>query len=280
MRRATVVGAAGFIGRHLARHLRGEGFDVHEAVRGDAGWLEGPLGHVFYCAGLTADYAQRPHDTVESHVGLLNRVLQQGRFDSLVYLSSTRLYDGSLADPAAEDTPLALQPRQPRHLFDLSKAIGEALCHAAGRGQARVARLSCVVRGSDDAGGFLPQLLRDVARSVAGAEGGSPPRLRVDTSPSAARDYVHLDDVLRALVLIATRGTQPVYNVAGGRNLANRELFARLRELSGCEVVALRHDIVRPAPRIDISRLRREFGWRPACMLDKLADLLPAAQPC
>lgn len=279
-RHATVIGAAGFIGRHLARHLRGEGFEVHEAARGDARWLEGPLGHVYYCAGLTADYAQRPHDTVEAHVALLNRVLQQGRFDALVYLSSTRLYDGSLADPADEDVPLALRPQQPRHLFDLSKALGEALCRAAGGGRARVARLSCVVRDADDTGGFLPQLLRDVARSVAGAEGGSAPRLCVDTTPSAARDYVHLDDVLRALVLIATRGTQPVYNVAGGRNLANRELFARLRELSGCEIVALRHDIVRPAPRIDISRLRREFGWRPACVLDKLADLLPAPLPC
>lgn len=280
MRHATVIGAAGFIGRHLARHLRDGGFEVHEPARGDARWLDAPLGQVFYCAGLTADYAQRAHDTVEAHVALLNRVLQRGRFDSLVYLSSTRLYDGSLADLAGEETPLALQPHQPRHLFDLSKALGEALCHAAGGGRARVARLSCVVRDADDATGFLPQLLRDVVRSVAAADGGVPPRLHVDTTSGAARDYVHLDDVLRALVLIATRGTQPVYNVAGGRNLANRELFARLRELSGCDIVALRHDIVRPAPRIDISRLRGEFGWRPAHMLDKLADLLPAALPC
>jgi UDP-glucose 4-epimerase len=280
MRHATVIGAAGFIGRHLSRRLRDEGFEVHEAARDPLRCLDGPLGHVFYCAGLTADYAQRPHDTVQAHVSLLSDVLKHGLFDSLVYLSSTRLYDGAIVDLADEGTALALDPRQPRHLYDLSKALGESLCHAAGSGRARVARLSCVYRDADDADGFLPQLLRDVPQALARAESGLPPRLRIDTTPHATRDYVHLDDVLQALLLIATRGTQPVYNIASGRNLSNRELFTRLRELSGCEVVASQRHLVRPAPRIDISRLQHEFAWRPACLLDKLAELLPAEALC
>lgn len=280
MRHATVIGAAGFIGRHLARHLRDVGVEVHETARDSLHWLDRPLGNVFYCAGLTSDHAQRPHDTVDAHVGLLNRVLQQGQFESLVYLSSTRLYDGTLADPAGEDAGLMLHPCLPRHLYDLSKALGESLCHAAGHGRARIARLSCVVRDADDADGFLARLLRDVPRAVAQDESGRPPRLQVDTTPYATRDYVHMDDVLRALVLIATRGTQPVYNVASGRNISNRELFARLRELSGCELVASQRHIVHPSPRIDIARMRHEFGWHPACMLDKLAALLPAPALC
>jgi len=280
MRHATVIGAAGFIGRHLARHLRDAGVEVHETARDSLHWLDRPLGHVFYCAGLTSDHAQRPHDTVDAHVGLLNRVLQQGQFESLVYLSSTRLYDGTLVDPADEDAALMLHPCLPRHLYDLSKALGESLCHAAGHGRARIARLSCVVRDADDADGFLARLLRDVPRAVAQDESGRPPRLQVDTTPYATRDYVHMDDVLRALVLIATRGTQSVYNVASGRNISNRELFARLRELSGCEIVASQRHIVHPSPRIDIARMRHEFSWHPACMLDKLAALLPAPALC
>jgi len=280
MKHATVIGAAGFIGKHLTPYLRDQGFEVLEAARDTRSWLGGPMGHVFYCAGLTADFAQRPHDTVQAHVSLLSDVLQRAQFESLVYLSSTRLYDGALVDAADEATPLALDPRQPRHLFDLSKALGEALCHAAGAGRARVARLSCVYRDAADADGFLPQLLRSVPQAVAQVESGTPPRLRVDTTPHAARDYVHLDDVLSALLLIATRGTQPLYNVASGRNLSNRELFARLRELSGCEVVAGRHQMARPSPRIDISRMRREFAWRPTCLLDRLANLLPEPAWC
>jgi UDP-glucose 4-epimerase len=277
---ATVVGAAGFIGRHLLHRLRSQGWDARAAARDDASWLTQPLGRVFYCAGLTADYAQRPHDTVQAHVTLLDRVLQQGRFESLVYLSSTRLYDGRLADHAHEDGALLFDPQQPRHLYDLSKAMGESLCHAAGGARARVARLSCVYRDADDADGFLPQLLRGIPLAQAQAEAGHPARLRVDTNAHSSRDYVHLDDVLVALELIATRGTQAVYNVASGRNLSNRELFTRLRELSGCEILAVQRHIVRPAPRIDISRLREEFGWRPADVLDKLAELMPQDALC
>ncbi len=281
MKHATVVGAAGFIGRALSQHLRGQGFEVHEAARDHQRWLDGPLGHVFYCAGLTADYAQRPHDAVQAHVV----AAQRRAADGPIRFAGVPVVDASvrrLAGRRAQTKPraLALDPRQPRHLYDLSKALGESLCQAAGGGRARVARLSCVYRDADDADGFLPQLLRGVPQALAMAESATPPRLHIDTTLHATRDYVHLDDVLAALVLIATRGTQPLYNVASGRNLSNRELFARLRELSGCEIVAQRQHMARPSPRIDISRLRREFAWRPGCLLDKLADLLPAQALC
>jgi hypothetical protein len=57
-----------------------------------------------------------------------------------------------------------------------------------------------------------------------------------------------VDDVVTALVAIATRGTQPLYNVAGGINVGNAQLFARLGELSGRELRALRADRPTPPP--------------------------------
>ncbi len=104
--------------------------------------------------------------------------------------------------------------------------------------------------------------------------------LEVDSSAEAARDYVHVDDAIEALVAIASRGTQPLYNVASGVNVANRELFARLGELAGCELRALRHaPVPSPAP-VSIERMRGEFGWRPRALLDALPALLGEAVPC
>ena len=279
MSRATVIGAGGFIGRRLVAHLRRLGWDCRAPARDDREFLDdGDLGTVFHCAGLTADFARRPHDTVRAHVTLLNDVLARGRFDALVYLSSTRLYDGEPGFAGAgvdEDTPLALDPAQPRHLFDLSKALGESLCRQASDGRARIARLSCVYSGADDdADGFLGTLL---ARLRAPDRG---PVLDVDSSADAVRDYVHVDDVLDALVAIAGRGTRPLYNVAGGVNVANRQLFARLGELAGCELRALRAGPVScPAP-VSIARMQGEFGWRPRTLLDRLPELLGEAVPC
>ena len=274
--RATVVGAAGFIGSRLLSHLRGLGWDCSAPARDDQSFVDGRLGTVFYCAGLTADFADRPHDTVRAHAGLLNEILARAEFDALVYLSSTRLYDGQpdAGRPADEDTPLVLDPARPRHFYDLSKALGESLCRQAGGGRARVARLSCVHAGAGADSGFLGMLMSTLAEPTAR------PVLEVDSTPHAARDYVHVDDVVTALVAIATCGTQPLYNVAGGLNVGNAQLFARLGELSGCEVRALRTDRPTPPPAISIERIRAEFGWQPTALMDRLPALVQEARSC
>jgi len=71
-------------------------------------------------------------------------VLKEARFEHLVYLSSTRLYDTLDAEIAQEDMPLYLSPIQPRHIYDLSKALGENMCLTITDGRASVARLACV----------------------------------------------------------------------------------------------------------------------------------------
>jgi nucleoside-diphosphate-sugar epimerase len=278
MKRATVIGAGGFIGRHLIAHLRQLGWDCRAPARDDREFVHDDLGTVFHCAGLTADFARRPHDIVRAHVGLLDDVLAFARFDTLVYLSSTRLYDGRPGFAGAEvdeDTPLSLDPAQPRHLYDLSKALGESLCRQASGGRARIARLACVYSGGDDdVDGFLGTLLERVRSSERGT------LLEIDSSPDAARDYVHVDDVVAALVAIATRGTRPLYNVASGTNIANRELFTRLGKLAGCELRGVRAGPVPcPAP-VSIERIQGELGWQPRGLLETLPALLGEAVPC
>ena len=275
-RRATVIGATEFVGRSLLARLRADAWDVCDATNDPLSVCDQPLGYVFYCPAAAVEPRQQPHEMLQSRVSLLGLLLQHGQFESLVYLSSTRLYDGAMADTASEDTPLALDPAQPRRLHDLSLALGEALCRHATSGRAHVARLGCVYRDATDADGFLARLLRDVA----GISFGQPARLQVPTTAQRARDYVHLDDALRALLLIAAGGTQPLYNVASGVNVSNRELFARLQALSGCEIVAGQHHMVRPTPRIDTTRMRQEFGWQPRDLLDNLAELLPQPALC
>ena len=263
---ATLIGGNGFVGRHLQARLQRDGWHCWVPQRDDPALCQRDLGHVFYCAGLTADYAQRPFDTVEAHASLLNRVLRDARYESLVYLSSTRLYD-SLGDiEASEDLPLQLTPDNPRHLYDLSKALGESLCRVAGGGRARVARLSCVWGDGSDAEGFLPDLMR---RVLAARALGTGTRVMVDSSPSLARDYVHIDDVVDALIAVARSAGFAIYNVAGGSNVGNAALFERLGAASGCELVA-RHNHEAPAlPRISVARMAEAFGWRPGNTLDR-----------
>ena len=266
----TVIGASGYIGSRLAAHLRARGHAVWAPARGDAQLQQRALGHVLYCAGLTADFRTRPFDTVDAHVGLLAEVLRHARFESLLYLSSTRVYMGAAS--THEDAALSVMPGDPTSLYNLSKLTGESLCHACGRPGVRVARLSNVVGpGMDAASGNL------VADLVRQARAG---HIVLRSDPQSAKDYVHVDDLLDWLPRIALAGRAATYNVASGRQTLHAQWLAWLQARTGCTLeVAAEAPLQRFAP-IDVKRLQAEWGGAPRAVLaDDLLHLLPSNEP-
>jgi nucleoside-diphosphate-sugar epimerase len=256
----TVIGGAGFVGSALVSHLEAQGHACHATDRRER--LEGEyLEHVIYCAGLTGDWSERPYDTVDAHVSTLAGVARACTFESLLYLSSTRVYDRHPGPLAKEEDHLVTAPED---LYSLSKAMGEAVALAAG---GRVARLSNVYGPRMEGHAFLAALLREAA------ERG---RVTLESSLDSSRDFVSVGDVAALLARTALDGTERVYNVASGIAVTNRELSAALTQLTGCEV------LVRPGaervvrPPIDIARVSGEFGFEPARLLDDLPGLLAA----
>jgi UDP-glucose 4-epimerase len=262
---ATIIGSKGFIGSHLTRHLNINGWNVKEFNRDLKPSKRDNLNHVFYCAGLTNDFASRPFDTVEAHVSSLAFILENCHFESLTYLSSTRLYDGLGLSHVDEETSLQLDPRNPRHLYDLTKATGESLCRIVGQGKARIARLSCVWNAKDDEG-FLPSLLRQSAAS----EGKT---ISIDSSPHFTRDYIHLDDVISGMIAIGTRGRAPLYNLSGGANVSNAELFEWVEKRFNVQIVPSHDHRPASSPIICNQLLSRELGCHPVPLLEKLTQL-------
>lgn len=258
----TVLGGAGFIGSHLLGALRARGVPCSAPGRDED--LSGrDLGHVVYCVGLTADFRQRPLDTVDAHVAALLDVLRTTRFESLLYLSSTRLYAGTPA-PAREDAPLTARPLDPSDLYNLSKAMGESLGLHSGR-PFRVARLSNVYGQDSSSENFLASIVRDALRTG---------RVQLRTSAASEKDYVSIRDVVAVLPEIALRGRERIYNVASGVNVSNGSLCARLRELTGCAVEFAPDAPTVSYPTIDVARITTEFAFRPAGVLADLESLV------
>ncbi len=260
----TILGAGGFIGGHLLAHLRQAGHDCFAPARGDAALFSAELGHVIYCIGLTADFRSRPFDTVRAHVCLLADVLEKARFDSLLYLSSTRLYAG--AAHGNEETPLMVGD-----IYNLSKLTGEALCFASGRELVRVARLSNVFGNDFYSDNFLPAIIRAAVTER---------RVALGTPLDVAKDYVLIDDVVTILPRIALEGKHRIYNVARGRNTSNRELLAKLAETTGCGVDAPTASNALAFPLISIERLVEEFAYAPMDVMDCLAELVESYCRC
>lgn len=259
----TVVGGQGFIGGALATRLARSGEAVWAPAKRDPDLLRRDLGVVYFCAGLTADYDTRPFDTVEAHASLVSRMIEAGRFERFVYLSSTRLYDGLPKAEADEAEPLILDPADPRRIYDLSKALGENLTLTRTDGRGRVARLANVYDWRPGAPGFLSEwLIRARAEND----------LRLDSSPAISRDYIHLDDVVDALIAVAA-GPQPtIVNVASGALVTNGEI-AELFTAAGWQVRFAGDARPAPPPNARVDRLA-SLGVRARPVLQVVGDYL------
>ncbi|WP_010588149.1 NAD-dependent epimerase/dehydratase family protein [Schlesneria paludicola] len=256
----TVLGASGFIGSHLAALAQRQGHDVFCPARDAA--LEGlDLGHVIYAIGLTSDFRQRPHDTVTAHVTKLQEILTQTSFDSLVYLSSTRVYsrcltnmigsDGTVA--VSEETPVSVLSSDFSDLYNISKLMGESLALTHGR-KVKIARLSNVVGMDVTSDNFLISVLR---------EGLKTGRVELRTALDSAKDYVSVSDVADILLRLGTSGKHSIYNLASGVNTTHREIVARLGLLTGTRFHVAPGSPTITFPPIDVRRLVDEFQYAP-----------------
>ncbi len=257
----TVLGASGFIGSRIVKRLETLGRE-HRAIKRHDPLPSGPLGHVVYCIGLTADFRSRPLDTVEAHVCKLLEVLRACEFESLVYLSSTRLY--SEADSTSEETAIRISPLLAGDLYNASKATGESLVLNCGR-RGRVIRISNVYGSDFASNNFLSSIIRDAI---------SRKEVVFQTSADSAKDYISIDNVVDTLIDITTAGKERIYNLASGYNISNGELAETLHRLTGCST-----QFSQPAPLvtfapINIDRLCAEFDFQPSHVLDDMPQLI------
>ncbi|AHK45163.1 MULTISPECIES: SDR family oxidoreductase [Ensifer] len=264
--RFTLLGARGFVGRHLLTYLTSLGHEVIAPAR-DARLTEACHGtHVIYAIGLTADFRQRPFDTIEAHVSLAAELLRDCDFTSFLYLSSTRVYAGSTNTD--ELAALTVRPGNPSDLYNLSKLSGEAICNASGRPNVRIARLSNVVGpASATSESFIGDLCREAAAG----------HITLRSSMASAKDYIWIDDAVKLLTQIAENGQETIYNVASGQQTSNADWVTGLARHTGCRVDVADHAPTITFPPIDIDRIRAEFAFKPERVIDRIADILSFA---
>lgn len=261
----TVLGSGGFIGSHLTVHLKAQGHDVKTPGH-DTSELHGKnLGHVIYCIGLTGNFRQQPFETIEAHVGVLSRLLQNTFFNSFLYLSSTRVYGGLDASRTASEDSLLTGKPSADTLYDYSKLLGESLCLTIDRPAIRIVRLSNVYGIGQSRHTFLGSLTKDLKEKGAAT---------ILDNPASSKDYVSVQDVVPLLEKITLSGKQEIYNIASGMQTRC--------DLLADAIGALGYDIgfadtappVRAFPKIDIARIANEFDFSPRFIQDDLPFLL------
>ncbi|MFF4229236.1 dTDP-glucose 4,6-dehydratase [Streptomyces sp. NPDC001820] len=295
MTRVLVTGGAGFIGSHYVRTLLGPGgpgdvtvtvldaltyagnranltpVEAHPSLT----FVHGNICDVELVHALMSDHDQVVHFAAESHVdrsirdaagfvrtnvvgtqNLLDAALRHevGRF---LYVSTDEVY-GSIENGSwTESSPL--QPNTP---YAASKAAGDMLALSQHRTHGLDVR---VTRCSNNYGPYqFPEKLIPlfITRLLDGREaplygdGGN------------IRDWLHVEDHVRAVELVRTRGRAgEAYNIGGGTLMANRDLVDLIVRACDADWDQIRYVEDRKGHDrrycVDHTRITEELGYRP-----------------
>lgn len=298
MNTILITGAAGFLGRHIAREFaqadwKVVGVDVASPENSGLGpnieyvrqTLPSPSfaellvrtrpAALIHCAGRAsvANSLSDPAADFRAGTVLTFEVLDALRLNAprcrFVLLSSAAVYGNPVALPVAEDQACA--PLSP---YGYHKRQGEVICEEF----ARLFNIPTTAARIFSAygPGLRRQVVWDICRQAL-----TESALRLRGTGGESRDFIHAADVARGLRQIVEKAafTGEVYNLASGIETTIAELAMHLLRWLGRAIPVQFDGVQTPGDPLhwcaDISRLRA-LGWEPRVALDKGLESIAA----
>lgn len=291
---ALVTGGAGFIGSHLVDALVGQKMKVFVVDDLSTGRKDNvnPKATFFKCSITSPAFAKVLRETkpdvvfhLAAHANVRSSV-QDPAFDADVNILGTlaliqlakeanikkiifsstggALYPNALRPPYTEKIPV--EPISP---YGIAKRSAEMYLAFA----QRVYGLSCIIlryanvygprQNEAEEGGVVSIFCKQLLRSLP---------LTINGTGKQTRDFVYVDDVVRANLLAMQKEVQGTFNIGTGKQTSVLGLFRTLKKLTGSKA----EEIFAPAATgevmhsaLDAGLAARKLGWTPRTSLDE-----------
>jgi len=302
--KALIIGAAGFVGRHLITHLKSLGWEVsatrlpQEEIKEDVPNYELDIlnqasisslldkirpDYLFHLAAQSSVALswEKPALTVDINIkGAVNllealrvmqnppRILLVGSGDEYGYVLSEEL-------PIRENTLL-----RPGNIYACTKVAQDLL----GQTYARAYKLEIImVRAFNHTGpGQLDTFaVSNFCKQITEIEVGlRNPVIKVGNL-SSRRDFTDVRDIVKAYALLIQKGKAgEAYNVGSGKAIAMQEILDMALSLAKTNIIVEQDPVLMrvsdtPVIQADISLITQEIGWKPEIPLrNTIADML------
>jgi len=248
--KVLVTGGCGFIGKHLCKRLVEMGKDVtvldisiprelhtngYKVVEGDirdsglVRVLTKGVDTVYHLGAVTTfeECRDDPNKALSVNVhgtaAVLQEAVQHGAGD-FVFFSSASVYSGNKKPVKCEGMKL-----RPKSIYGITKLIGEKLCEDA----AAKYGLSCTILRpfnvyGENGRGVINRFADAVRRDK---------HITIYGDGNQTRDYIHVDDIVKAATVTGERRLSGVYNVGTGGKCNLLELKAIVERISGATLV-------------------------------------------
>jgi UDP-glucose 4-epimerase len=288
--RVIVTGAAGFLGRHVARHFRDTGWSVKgfDLVEFDEPGVESTVGDLTDLESLSN--AMAGVDAV-AHIGAIGDVYLAGEDPTLaatvngagsanvgraaernearvVYASTWEVYGEPHYEPIDEN-----HPTNPDHPYSITKLAGESLLLASSR--LRDVPTVALRLGTAYGSGLRPNSVFRIF--IDKARVGEP--LTIQGDGSQGRQFTHAQDIARAFELAARSDVSgEVLNTVAPETTSIKELADLVTHYFPTEVTfgEPRPGDVPPA-RVSAERAKSVLGWEATMTFSRGMDELIAS---
>jgi UDP-glucose 4-epimerase len=228
--------------------------------------------HLAASADVRASVSDPRHDfnnTLCAFFEILEAARDSGA--QVIFPSTASVFDPGAPMPLSETSP-----KLPSSPYGAAKLAGEAYCvayHRAFGVDARIARMFSV---------YGPRMNRLAIHDIVRKLEADPARVEILGDGLQVRDYLHVRDAARGLIIIASRGKPGQdYNLASGIPVTLLELTRRIARLMSCESVRIEptgESFSGDTPRWYASLDKiRAIGFEPSIDLDTgLAETISA----
>ena len=299
-KRVLVTGGGGFIGANLANKLA----ETNEVIALDNGYLGTPenvsedveyversvladdlptdVDVVFHLAALSSYAMHEDNPThgarvnVEGFVNTVEQARDDG-CDTVVYAYTSSIY-GSRTEPSPEDMDVTVNTG-----YEASKMARETYAEyfqnhydltLAGM------RFFSVYQGYGGAEGHKGEYANVIAQFADDLAGGDAPKLYGDGEQT--RDFTHVDDIVRGLVLAAEHELNGVYNLGTGEAYDFNTVVEMLNDELGTDIEP--EYVENPIPEdvyvhdtcADFSKMQEATGWEPEISFEEGIELVCA----
>lgn len=294
MKNIFITGGAGFIGSHLTQLSlqRGNRVTVYDDLSvGRRQFLPANGGRFTFVRGDILDTSRLvavvkktnpdivihlaaihhiptcekyPEKTIRVNIEGTQSILQASKeIKRFVFASTGALYQDQ--DKLRESTPV-----QPRDIYGLTKLSGEQLLELHSRRHqttVMIARLFNTVGSHETNQHIIPDIITQLRRGKRTLQLGNINRFR---------DYVHIDDAVRAFYFLATAQTKKksnLYNIGTGQEHSVRDIVSLCEKYLGTTLrIKQTETRKRKDDRMhqcaDIKKISTQLGWQPKKSLD------------
>ncbi len=247
----TIFGHTGFLGNNIARYLKNNNQNCFLPKKNQFLFSKN-LNNVIYCIGKDNVF-EDPTNSIEANLKILAKIIKKNKFESFLYISTTRLYLNS--NKTSEEDVIKINPFSKEYFFNCLKLASENFCLSQKNKKIKIARLSNLYGDFFKSQTYLlPTLLRDSVNKKT---------INISINKNSKKNYLYVDDAIKIIIKIATKGKHRLYNVASDRQYSLNTIAKKIQKMTNCKIKYKNQKIKYNEPIINIKKIKKEFNFKP-----------------